>query len=119
MRIKSSSILLHSSLAGCQNNRGFTDEPILIHCFAGKFLTVQPVLRITAFCTGMYKAGMGLSSFRLSRNLFRTLPVVASTNRIIQAVFRCHVLTSSSFKVCVLLELLGGGAVKVVTAANC
>ena len=41
------------------------------------------------------------------------------TNNIIWAIFNCHILTSSSFKYCIGLEILGNSAVKIVTVRNC
>ena len=59
---------------------GPTDQTLRIHCSAKNFLTVWHVLNITAFCIRIYRAGQRLSSFNLSCNLFRIIPVVDSTS---------------------------------------
>jgi hypothetical protein len=50
-------------------------------------------LIITAFCIRIYKAGMILSNFKFSCNLFGIMSLVSSTNGIIGAVFICRVVT--------------------------
>jgi len=62
-----------------------------------------------------YITGMKISSFKLTCNLFGILPVVDSTNGIIQAILFPH----SHMIFCILLVLLGDGAVKSVSVMNC
>jgi hypothetical protein len=60
---------LHSSSAGSQKCRVLTNQALLIHSFAIKFLTIQHILSITSFCIRMYRSEQRLSIFTLSRNL--------------------------------------------------
>jgi hypothetical protein len=57
--------LLHSSLIGSQNSMGLIVQELLVHCSAKNFLTLRHVLRITACCIGIYRAGRRLSSFKV------------------------------------------------------
>ena len=50
------------------------------------------------FCIKIYEAGWRFNSFKFSCNMFGIKPPVNSTKDVIQAVFSCHILTSSSFK---------------------
>jgi hypothetical protein len=56
------------------------------------------VLRITAFCVRIYRAGWKLSSAKVLWNSLETIPVVDSNSGILQVVFHCHLVIRFSFK---------------------
>ena len=66
----------------------------------------------------IYRTARKLSSSKVYCNLFEIIPVVDSINGIVQAVIICHTHLLI-LEVCIYLELLGDGAVMVVTAVNC
>jgi hypothetical protein len=112
--------LLHSSSAGSQKSASPTDQAIFIHRYEKNFLTIQHILSIGALCIRIYRAGQKLNSMKLLCNLFGfvwLITTVVSTSGIVQAIFRWHILMLF-LQVCILLELLGDGAVKVVTVRN-
>jgi hypothetical protein len=77
----SSSLSLYTFLTSQQFSRfsqqyGPTDQAFLIHCCAKNVLTIRHVLRITALCIRVYRAGRRLSGFKLSCDLFGIASVV-------------------------------------------
>jgi len=65
---------------------------------ADSFITTRHVFSIVAFCIQIYRTGRKLSWFKLSCNLFEMICVLDSPSGIIQVVFSCCILISSSFK---------------------
>jgi hypothetical protein len=50
--------------------------------------------------------------------MYWKIPAVDSTGGIIRADVNCHIFYNLFFHVCILLELFGDGAMKVVTVVN-
>jgi hypothetical protein len=71
------------NLAHFQNSTSLTDQALLIDYSAQNFMTVWHVSNITAFYITIYRPGRRLSSFKLSFNLFRIIPLEDSTSGII------------------------------------
>jgi hypothetical protein len=61
-------------------------------------VTVQHVLSFTPFCIIIYRAGRRLRNVELSCNLFGMTRILGDTDGIIEAVFLCQILISSSVK---------------------
>jgi hypothetical protein len=91
------------------------DQALLIHCSAKTTqLYGMYKVRVTAFCTGIDRAWRRLSSFNLSCSLCGIIPFVDNTKWYgIDRVHWPHTY-KLCFQVCVLLEVLGDAAVKVV-----
>ena len=49
---------LRSSAAGSHNSTGRTDQALLVHRSAKKFLTIRHVLSVAACCVRIYRAGI-------------------------------------------------------------
>jgi hypothetical protein len=104
----------HSSSAGAQNSIELTNQLFLFTLLTQTFLTTRFNLRIAAFCTSMYRAGPRLSSFKRVCIFFWKMFLVDSSNGILDLVLSLHVLTCSSLQVCILMELLDYGSVKIL-----
>jgi hypothetical protein len=59
-----------------------TNPVCLIHSYATTFLTIQHVLRDTAFCLRTYRTGWRSISFKLLCNLFENISILESTSSI-------------------------------------
>jgi hypothetical protein len=97
---------------------GATDQALRIQYSAKHFLTILQCEVLTAFCIRIYRAGRKLSSFKPWPDSFQKIPFVDNTI-VLQTAFSCRMLVSSSCRCVYFLELLGGGAVEVVTVGNC
>ena len=69
------------------HNSSVTHQALLIRCFARSVLTIRHALGITAFCVTVYTAGLRINIFEVSCNFYGTIPVVESSNGIIQGFF--------------------------------